>query len=287
MSPPLDHDWVRRSFERAADTYEAAAALQREVEQRLLERLDLMSLVPDRVLDLGCGLGRSTQALAGRYPAAEVIAVDLSLPMLRAGCARPAVCGDARRLPLPDACCDLVYSNLMLQWCDDPLVAFDELRRVLRPRGLLLFTTFGPGTLAELRHAWQQVDQATHVNEFLDMHHLGDVMIEAGFDDAVVDVERMTVRHRSVLGLMRDLKAIGAHNVTQGRPRALTGKQRLRQMMAAYEQAFADGDGNVPASYEVVYGHALGPPPGRPHRREGMEVATFSPDHLRGSRRQR
>jgi malonyl-CoA O-methyltransferase len=144
----------------------------------------------------------------------------------------------------------------MLQWCEPPDAVFAEVRRVLKPQGVFLFASFGPDTLRELREAWASVDQHTHVNRFIDMHDLGDAMIRAGLAEPVLDVERFTLTYPDVMGLMRELKAIGAHNVTAGRPAGLTGRNALKQMTAAYEPCRRDGV--LPASYEVVYGQAWG-----------------------------
>ena len=149
---------------------------------------------------------------------------------------KPLVCADALHLPFAATCFDLVYSNLMLQWCDDLELVFRELRRVLHPRGLLLFSTFGPDTLKELRSAWQAVDGFNHVNRFIDMHDIGDALIRAGFVEPVMDVEHMTLTYADVRALMHDLKSIGAHNVTQGRARGLYGRKRMQQLVQAYEQ---------------------------------------------------
>jgi malonyl-CoA O-methyltransferase len=159
-------------------------------------------------------------------------------------------------LPFPDASVDVAVSNLMLQWCDDLDVAFAEIRRVLKPDGFFSFTTFGPDTLRELRAAWATVDDYTHVNTFIDMHDIGDALGRAGLTEPVLDVERVTLTYSDVLALMRDLKVIGAHNVTAGRLRGLTGRSRLRAMEAAYESQRRDG--RIPATYEVVYGAAWG-----------------------------
>ena len=149
---------------------------------------------------------------------------------------------------------DSIFSNIMLQWCGDPEVVFRECARVLRPGGLLTFTSFGPDTLRELRKAWATADQYTHVNRFIDMHDLGDAMLRAGLAEPVMDVERYTLTYPDVRGLMRDLKAIGAHNVNAGRARGLTGRRALERMTAAYESERRDG--RLPATYEVVYGQA-------------------------------
>ncbi len=252
---------ARRSFAAAANGYDAAAVLQREVGKRLLERLDLMQLQPLRVLDLGTGTGQCLGGLLGRYPKADVVALDIALPMLTHArkrgrwLRRPrCVCADAERLPFPDNSFDLLFSNLMLQWCVDIEAAFAEFQRVLRPGGLLLFSTFGPDTLKELRSSWETVDGASHVNIFLDMHDIGDALVRTRFADPVVDVERLTLTYPDVWQLMRELKQIGAHNVTAGRARGLTGRARMQRLVAAYEQYRHAGV--LPASYEIVNGHA-------------------------------
>ena len=252
---------ARRSFESAAAAYDQASALQQEVGQRLLQRLDLVKIQPDRILDLGSGTGQCIPDLLARYKKAQVVALDIALPMLwrarkrgrwlrKPGC----VCADAERLPFADSSFDLVFSNLMLQWCVELEVVFTELQRVLRPGGLLLFTSFGPDTLHELRGSWQQVDGYSHVNAFADMHDVGDALLRTRFADPVMDVERLTVTYADVWKLMRELKQIGAHNVTAGRPRGLTGKARMQRLVGAYEHYRSQGV--LPASYEIVNGHA-------------------------------
>ncbi|HFD79224.1 MAG TPA: malonyl-[acyl-carrier protein] O-methyltransferase BioC [Gammaproteobacteria bacterium] len=264
MQPPEslpDKSLARRSFAAAAASYDGAAVLQQEIGRRLLERLDLVRLRPQRILDLGAGTGQCLPGLLRRYRGAEVVALDIALPMLQRARARGrwlrrprCVCADAERLPFADARFDLVFSNLMLQWSLDIEAAFRELQRILRPGGLLLFTTFGPDTLHELRDSWGQADGYSHVNAFADMHDLGDALVRSRFADPVMDVERLTVTYPDLGKLMRELKQIGAHNVTAGRPRGLTGKGRLRRLESAYERYRRDGV--LPASYEVVYGHA-------------------------------
>lgn len=263
-----DKRLARRSFEHAAACYDEAAVLQQEVARRLLERLDFMRIQPRRVLDLGCGTGQCIPGLMSRYKAAEVVALDVALPMLaqarRRGrwLRRPrCVCADAESLPFADARFDLVFSNLMLQWCPDLEPVFSELQRVLRPGGLLLFTSFGPDTLRELRDSWSRVDGYTHVNAFQDMHDVGDALVRTRFAEPVMDVERLTVTYPDVWQLMRELKQIGAHNVTVGRRRGLTGKARMQRLVRAYEAFRCDGV--LPASYEIVNGHAWGTGDGR------------------------
>ena len=259
----LDRGRLRASFERASARYEAAAGLQARIGAELLERLELFRLAPGVVLDLGCGTGRVTRELKRRYPRACVIALDLAPGMLREARRHQwpwrrfeRVCGDALRLPLRDGSIDLIFSNLMLQWCEPLPAALAEVRRVLTASGFFAFSTFGPDTLHELRSAWAQADGYNHVNHFSDMHEVGDALLHTGLVEPVLDVDRFEVDYPDVLTLMRDLKAIGAHNVTEGRSRTLAGRSRLARVQQAYE-SFRHGE-HLPATYEVIYGASWG-----------------------------
>jgi len=278
----LDPQRVRRAFERAAPTYDAAAVLQREIGQRMAERLDLIKLKPAAILDAGCGTGEALGELHARYPAALLIGLDVAHAMtvaarqrataqrslfdrLLASLARSGadvprlMCGDVGRLPLKAACVDLVWSNLTLQWVNDLARAFAEFHRALSVGGLLMFTTFGPDTLRELRTAFASADRATHTSRFVDMHDIGDMLVHAGFADPVMDMEMVTLTYGDATTMMRELKAMGAHNATAGRPRGMMGRDRWARMLAALE-AFRR-DGRLPATFEVVYGHAWKPEP--------------------------
>ena len=259
----LDDAGVRKSFDRASGEYEKSAVLQARVGDELLQRLHFFNLKPDVVVDLGAGTGRIAGELKRRYRRAQVVALDIAPGMLHEARRHMSffrrferVCADVRQLPFTDASVDIAASNLMLQWCGDLDSAFREVRRVLKPDGLFAFTTFGPDTLRELRAAWAAVDGYSHVNTFIDMHDIGDALGRAGLTEPVLDVERITLTYKDVLSLMRDLKVIGAHNVTAGRPRGLTGRGALRRVEAAYESARRSG--LIPATYEVVYGAAWG-----------------------------
>jgi malonyl-CoA O-methyltransferase len=259
----IDAARLRASFERASASYETAAGLQAQVAAELLERLDAFRFSPRVVLDLGAGTGRVTRELKRRYPRSQVIALDIAPGMLREARRhlrpwRPfaRVCGDALRLPLKDASVDLVFSSLMLQWCEPLSQACLEVRRVLSADGFFAFSTFGPDTLHELREAWAQADGYTHVNRFADVRDVGDALLHAGLMEPVLDVDRVVLSYPNARALMHDLKAIGAHNATAGRPRALTGRTRLKRVEEAYETRRRDGE--LPATYEVIYGASWG-----------------------------
>ena len=271
----LNKALIKQSFNQASPSYDDAAVLQREVANRLDERLDLIKIQPEQILEIGAGTGYYSQLLQQRYPSANMIALDIAHSMLLASRKKVSwfkklrrknhwVCADAQHLPLADNAVDMVASNLTLQWCDDLDQTFSDFNRCLKPEGLLMFTTFGPDTLKELRTSWKQVDDYNHVNAFIDMHDIGDALLRAGFSDPVMDVEHITLTYKEVMQLMRELKAIGAHNVTLGRQRGLTGKNKLQKLFAAYEQFRQDDV--LPCTYEIVYGHAwkLDRPSNRP-----------------------
>ena len=266
----IDKHLARQAFEKSAAGYDEAAVLQREVAGRMLGRLDYIRHQPARILDVGAGTGFCSQQLAVRYAKAEILVLDFALNMLQQAQGHRSwwqrlrhryrfIAGDAEQLPLADGSVDMLVSSLAIQWCNDLDKVFAEFRRVLAPGGMLMFTTFGPDTLKELRASWSTVDDEVHVNHFFDMHDVGDALMRHGFAEPVMDTEYLTMTYRDVLTLMKDLKQIGAHNVTQGRSRHLTGKTQLKKMLVAYEQFRRDG--LLPASYEIVYGHAWAPSP--------------------------
>ncbi len=259
----LDRPSIRASFDRASSRYDTAAALQSRVSDELVERLEFFKFQPNVIVDLGAGTGRATEALRSRYRRALVVALDMAPGMLREAQRRQRlfrrferVCADAMRLPFADSSVDIVFSSLMLQWCDPLDVVFAEVRRVLKPEGFFAFSTFGPDTLKELRAAWAQADGYNHVNQFVDMHDIGEALVRAGLVEPVLDVDRIQLTYPNALALMGELKTIGAHNVTAGRSRGLMGRARLARVQAAYESFSRDG--RLPATYEVVYGAVWG-----------------------------
>ncbi len=278
ITTPFTKEQVKDSFNKAAETYDGIAVLQQEVCGRLLERLDYIKLEPKMILDLGAGTGQGMLGLAEQYPEACIIALDIAEQMLSKSREKISknsgfldkvkglfsseqrhqfVCADAEELPFADASMDLIFSSLTIQWCLDLPTLFNEFRRVLKPGGLLMFTTLGTETLHELRSSWAEVSGKTHVNEFTDMHKIGDALYHSQVENPVMDSETIVINYQSVKQILVELKGIGAHNQNRGREKALTGKKRLQSMYQAYEQ-FRTEDG-FPVTYEVLYGHAWNP----------------------------
>lgn len=262
----IDKTRVRASFDRAARSYDAAAILQAEVRKRMLERLEYIKIAPRDILDAGAGTGHAARMLVERYQGSKVVALDIALGMLLHSETRQPwwqkligrqylpVCADIEQLPLASRSMDFIWSSLAIQWCNDLDAAFSGMARVLRPDGLFMFSTFGPDTLKELRAATAVDPTHVHVSRFIDMHDIGDALVRNGFTAPVLDVENFVLTYDDVMGVMRDLKAIGAHNAAQGRRRGLEGKGFLKNLTERYEQ-FRE-HGKLPATFEVVYGHA-------------------------------
>lgn len=239
--------------------------LQREIADRLIDKLDFIKLEPNIILEIGSGTGYCTKLLKKLYPSSHVIALDIADLMLQATKNKmnffqklkkqiSFTCADAACLPFQESSVDFIFSNLTLQWCPDLKQVFNEFYRVLKPNGLLMYSSFGPDSLNELRAAWSEVDNFSHVNQFVDMHDMGDEMLAAQLADPVLDMEMLTLTYKNIFDLMRDLKSVGAHNINSTRNHGLTGKGQLEKLKQAYEKFRVDGV--LPLSYEVVYGHA-------------------------------
>lgn len=286
-APFVDLRQVRRNFARAAAGYDSAAVLQREVGSRMLERLDYVKIEPRRVLDLGCGTGASLTALSERYPKSHALGADVSEAMLLAGRGQRSrlrwllpflrggnnslVAADALALPFKSSSTGLIWSNLMLHWLDDPLPAFREMHRVLDVGGLLMFSTFGPDTLKELRASF--ADGYEHTQRFTDMHDYGDMLLECGFADPVMDAEALTMTYSSLDDLFRDLRQGGAGCAMQARRHGLMGRAAWAAARAEYEKRAKDG--RLPATFEVVYGHAWKAQPRKTV--DGSAIVRFDP----------
>ena len=297
---PARVETVRRQFDRRAARIGAHDALLREIERRLLERLDVIKITPGRIVDVGCGAGHSRTLLRQRYPHATWLGVDLSAAMLAQGVRRshwrawlqawrePAalrLCADAGALPLSGDAVDLVFSNLMLHWHPQPHLLFPEFRRVLRSDGLLLFSGFGPDTLKELRAACAQAMPQSRPLPFVDMHDFGDMLVASGFAAPVMDVEMLRLTYASPQALLRELRALGG-NPRDDRPAGLPGSRQCRALLDALGARRA-ADGRIGVTIEVAFGHAWKPRP-RLARAAGTsgEVAIPLSD-VRASLRQR
>ncbi len=276
---PVDVALLRQRFDRAAATYAEAAVVQREVGNRLLERFDVMRIAPSVVLDVGSGPGAHTRALAARFPDATVIAIDHS-PAMVARAAPPVpkpgwltrltsgnnksgqgetrgLVADMNALPLPREHADVLWSNFALQWVNDLPKLFAEWNRVLKVGGVMMFTAPGPDTLIELRRAISrdEAEADKHVHRFTDLHDIGDMLVQTGFADPVMDMEVITLEYATTDALWRDLKAQGAGNAMQTRSKGLMTPRKLRAIEAALDAARRDG-GPIRMSVEVIYGHA-------------------------------
>lgn len=290
----LDRAEVRRAFDRAASSYDAHAVLQREVCDRLLERLDFIKLTPQRVLDLGAGTGYGLQHLQMRYSEANLIGLDLAPAMLaqartkfpapswrrllaaRFTATAPAsvelVCADMEQLPFKPNSLDLIWSSLTLQWANDLESTLRDCHRTIAPGGLLLFATFGPDTLKELSAAFAHIDSSPHVNRFADLHDIGDMLVNAGFANPVMEMDMLTLTYSDLKALMNDLKGMGAHNAAVTRRRGLMGKAAWQKLERAYEMHRLDT--RLPATFEVIYGHAWAGD--KTQREDGRQVIEFN-----------
>jgi malonyl-CoA O-methyltransferase len=278
----LDKNAIIAAFNRASTSYDEAAILQQEIASRLLERLAWIKIQPKTILDLGAGTGKASIDLRKRYPDAKIIVLDIAEQMLQMAKNKHQsimsqgfitklrnkliqnksqqinyLCADAEQLPITNQSIDLIFSNLAIQWCENTQLLFNELQRVLKPSGCLLFSTFGIDTLTELKQSWSASSQSVHVNKFIDMHELGDAMLRSGLGDPVMDSEHIVMEYTHLLDLFKDLKQIGAQNHLHHRSKGLMTPGKLKNMLKNYEQ-FKLGNGKYPASYEVVYGHAWG-----------------------------
>ncbi len=254
----LASDEICNAFHQKASTYEDAARAQRLIGETLFERLSYIKLTPRYVLDLGCGTGLLTNALQAQYPDALVIGLDRAHGMLCEAGSKVAglvslVEGDMHALPFPSGMFDLVFSNQVFHWSTDWKKLMREVNRVMHVGGCLMFSTLGPDTFLELKN--QKNQTFSHANEFMDMHDLGDIMLNEHWVDPVVDMDKLTVHYESVLKLFRSLNRQGVRNMNPKRNPGLTGRGSFRAFEASVE-AHKTEKGQFPLTYEVVYGHA-------------------------------
>jgi len=256
----LEHHQIKAAFSKAAAHYEQHAVLQKEALERLLERVDFdafeanPNMALETILDLGCGTGWAVEPLLKRFPDSHIIAADFSAEMLEHVPSNKQVeCRqtDAHAIDVHAGSIDLLFSNLMLQWCDEQTV-LREIKRALKPGGLMHLTTMGEHTLHELRYAWSKIDDQPHINRFVPANELADLAMRQGYDDVIADSELITMTYGSVIDVMKDLKNIGAHNTDDKRSKGLTSPRVLKQLTKHYEQ-FRTDDGLYPATFELVY----------------------------------
>jgi len=244
---------VRSTFNKASKSYNDVAFLQKEIANRLLQKLNPLKLIPESILDLGSGTGIFTNLVSSKYSNAKTISLDFALNSITLSNADFKVCANANHLPFKTSSIDFVCSNLMLQWIQDPSLVFKEVNRVLKPDSLFFFSSFGPDTLNELKSSWAVVDSGNHVNNFIDMHDLGDQLTGCGFQSPIMEMEKITLTYSEVEDLMLDLKSLGANKVFS-QSKGLVGKNKFTSMKNMYESYRTDG--KIPATYEVIYGHA-------------------------------
>lgn|GEM_PF-49931 len=286
-SQAMEEEQVRAIFEQQAAHYDEHAVLEREVADRLLERVSFQRTEPARVIDLGCGSGYCAAELKRRYRKAEVVGVDFALPMCRLAARKSTfmrplrvVCANVSSLPLASRSADLLVANLSLQWAADRVELFNGLRRVLRPGGLLLFSLPSTDSLKELKVACQNAGMADAIRDFPDMHDIGDALLAAGFREPVMDAEIINLTYRNPKALMSELEALGASSYCVNFKEIKGGMDKV---FGCYEKDHSSG--LWPLSWEIAYGAAFGPQEGQPVRSGGVEMATFSVEALRGSRR--
>ncbi|MEE4184581.1 MAG: methyltransferase domain-containing protein [Gammaproteobacteria bacterium] len=278
----LDQTQLRAACERSAAGFDEADFLCAETRSRLLERLTLMTLRPTAILDLGGGTGAGAAALGQLYPEAQVVNLDWSPAMLSRATGQQRICARTQQLPFADASFDLVTANLSLPGCDQPEYVFAEANRVLRSPGLLLFNTLGPDTLREVRKAWAAVDPRPRVHDFVDMHNVGDALVQAGFREPVMDVEKLTVTYQAIDRLVTDLRNLAATNRHPRRPRGLTPRRLWNDFLDAADR-LRNAAGALPVSVELISGQAWTGPAAR-----GVQmadgIAAFPVERLRGGR---
>jgi len=276
---------IARNFSRAANTYDEVAILQQEIGLRLLDRLELINIKPRSILDIGAGTGFTTKSLTHKYPEAQIFNLDIAEGALSFGKQKRSsntqhyICADAELCPIKSQSIDLIFSNCALHWFLNPEFIFKEMHRILKPEGLLFFSTFGPDTLIELRQSFALVDQKNHVNHFIDMHHIGDILLAIGLQDPVMDMELLTLTYKNLGGLIRDLKFSGENFVFAEEPQGLSSKTTLEKLHSAYEN-YRNKENLLPATFEVVYGHAWGKELSTLHSSDSEGVIRIPVDHL-------
>jgi malonyl-CoA O-methyltransferase len=280
---------LRDSFDLIAARYDHHAALEQEVGNRLLDRVEFRRREPERILDLGCGTGASSALLKQKFRRARVLGLDASAAMLalfrrRSSRLKPLLpmCADLARLPLAAQSIDLVSANMAVHWCADPPGLFSEVRRILRPGGMFLFSTLGASSLEQLCQTWREIDGAAELPAFPDLLELGDALVAAGFREPVMDTDLITLSYPTLQAMCEELEGTGNALLFSDWEFIRKCRDRFDQVFAAHK-----AEGRYPLTFEVVYGVAFGPEEGQPRRVGDSEVATFSVDSLLKNRRRK
>jgi Methylase involved in ubiquinone/menaquinone biosynthesis len=269
---PIDANHVRLQFDRRAPL-DDAQFLYGEIAKRMLHRLGYIRVQPGKLLDAGCGAGHAIEPLRVKYPNMDYTGLDFSPSLLAVAAERyqskPGLWQRLRNKPmrpvqfvqadmaqtgLPPESQDLVWSNMALHWHPAPHDVLVEWRRVLKPGALVMFSCLGPGTQAELRKAVGEAGLDTATPPYVDMHDFGDMLVEFGFSDPVMDQEIITLTYRSPEKLLSDLRLLGG-NPNPQRHKGLTGRAWHKRLIDALE-AQRGMDGTIHLSLEVAYGHA-------------------------------
>ena len=261
---------IRESFNRRANTYDSYGIIQKEVADRVFDRLSAIKIQPNLILDLGCGTGFLTQKISALYPDAKIISLDFSEKMLRICRSKvnhtSPVCADIENIPIKESCFDLIISSLTFHWATDLYGTFLKTHQLLKNNGCFLFSSIGPDTLFELRAALNKVDSSERVNRFIDMHHYGDALLKIGFSDPVVDNEKIIVEYKSFSDVLKSLKKIGANTVEKVSDKKLS-KNNYRTARDSYKM---NKNTNYPVTYEVLYGLAWKKTPSNPKINEDV-----------------
>ena len=246
---------IKERFDEIAHSFNEAAFLSQEIAERILQRLEFIRIQPIRILDLGSGTGILSNELKKVFPSAEIVALDFSENMLRQNVSSWKTCGDAEQMPFQDQRSDLVISNLMLHWSQNLFGLSEEIHRVLKPQGLFMFSMLGADTLTEMHHAWRSVDNNAHVNDFVDMHDMGDCLLQVGMADPVMDMEHIVLTYKTMDRLFEDMHFSGSILLHENRSSGLITPRQLERFKQAYE-LLRDNDGRLPVTVEMIYGHA-------------------------------
>ncbi|HYB10195.1 MAG TPA: methyltransferase domain-containing protein [Alphaproteobacteria bacterium] len=254
----FDRRLVRLHRDRAAARLDDHDFLYREVAARLADRLEDITRDFAVVLDLGCHSGQLGRLGARPSPVESTVAVDISPQMARRAGTRVAA-ADEEMLPFADGTFDLVLSNLSLHWVNDLPGALVQVQRALKPDGLFLAAMLGGETLRELRDSFLAAElelesgAGPRVSPFADLRDAAALLQRAGFALPVADRDEITVTYPNTLALMRDLRGMGETNAVQGHRRGLTRRATLLRAAALYEERFADADGRIPATFQIIY----------------------------------